>query len=252
MIEKDPVRIANIQKSLRHRYMALVGISAAAYIATAVLAGIWAHEIGPAADIAAYNEYFDYIILTFLPGFWAIFAFVVCIPIGDTKKLSEKKRDTIKTAQVANAVLQSSVGNATGAANSLSGAIGSTDGVFLGPRTRFVGPLFVIGAISVMMSSVVLGSAYNISTWREWLFFALLMLGEVFGIAAAVACRVYNRFKDYHTIDKKEADEEYKRISVLQAEQYRKDCEALRELKKHKKHPQQQAAGVEDQNNDGH
>lgn len=68
----------------------------------------------------------------------------------------------------------------------------------------------------------------------------------------SVACRVYNRFKDYHTIDKKEADEEYKRISVLQAEQYRKDCEALRELKKHKKHPQQQAAGVKDQNNDGH
>lgn len=141
MIEKDPTRISNIQRSLRHRYMALVGISAVAYIITAVLAGIWAHEVGPAVDIAAYNEYFDYMILAFLPGFWAIFAFAVCIPIGDTKKLSGKQKDTIKTAQAANAILQSSVGNATGAANSLSGAMGGTDGVFLGPRTRFVGPL---------------------------------------------------------------------------------------------------------------
>lgn len=250
MIEKDPVRIANIQRRLRHKYMALVGISALAYIIVSVLGGIWAHEIGPAADIAAYDEYFDFIIFAFLPGFWAIFAFVVCIPTGDTKKLSGKQRDTIKTAQTANAVLQSSVGNMTGAANSLSGAMGGTDGVFLGPRTRFVAPLFVIGALSVLMAFT-LGEQHNIPIWREWLFTALIILGEVFGIAAAVACRVYNRFKDYRTTDRKEADEEYKRISALQEEQYRKACEELRERKKHKKRPAQQPADVDSQGNGG-
>ena len=43
-----------------------------------------------------------------------------------------------------------------------------------------------------------------------------------------------NRFKYYHTTDKKEADAESKRITALQNEQYRIDCEKARELKKHK------------------
>lgn len=46
-----------------------------------------------------------------------------------------------------NAALQASVGNVTGAANSISGAMGDTDGFLLGPRARFITPLFIKSAV---------------------------------------------------------------------------------------------------------
>ena len=74
---------------------------------------------------------------------------------------------------------------------------------------------------------------HDIPEQEEWLLFILLVLAEIFAIAAAMACRVYNRFKYYHTTDKKEADAEDKRITALQNERYRIECEKARKLKKH-------------------
>lgn len=77
---------------------------------------------------------------------------------------------------------------------------------------------------------------HDIPEQEEWLLFILLVLAEIFAIAAAMACRVYNRFKYYHTTDKKEADAEDKRITALQNERYRIECEKARKLKNMNKH----------------
>ena len=144
-----------------------------------------------------------------------------------------QRRCQRKAAQVANAALQVSVGNVTGAANSISGAMGGTDGFFLGPRARFIAPLFIFGALFLMLGYPPDRIHHDIPEQEEWLLFILLVLAEIFAIAAAMACRVYNRFKYYHTTDKKEADAEDKRITALQNERYRIECEKARKLKKH-------------------
>ena len=148
--------------------------------------------------------------------------------------MSKKTQKNIKAAQVVNAALQVSVDNVTGAANSISGAMGGTDGFFLGPRARFIAPLFIFGALFLMLGYPPDRIHHDIPEQEEWLLFMLLVLAEIFAIAAAMACRVYNRFKYYHTTDKKEADAEDKRIAALQNERYRIECEKARELKKHK------------------
>ncbi|MUT96866.1 MAG: hypothetical protein EP147_14210 [Subdoligranulum sp.] len=154
-------------------------------------------------------------------------------PINRYKEDVKENTEKYKAAQVANAALQVSVGNVTGAANSISGAMGGTDGFFLGPRARFIAPLFIFGALFLMLGYPPDRIHHDIPEQEEWLLFILLVLAEIFAIAAAMACRVYNRFKYYHTTDKKEADAEDKRITALQNERYRIECEKARKLKKH-------------------
>ncbi len=235
MVETDQIRIDEIQKKLRHRYMLLVGLTIIAYLTVIAFCVVGCNKIGGySGNSYAFDEYWLYGGLAGLPGIFALLAFAVCIPSADTKKVSKKTRKNIKAAQAANAALQASVGNVTGAANSISGAMGGTDGFFLGPRARFIAPLFIFGALFLMLGYPSARIYHDIPEHEEWLLFILLVLAEIFAIAAAMACRVYNRFKYYHTTDKKEADAEDKRITALQNEQYRIDCEKARELRKHK------------------
>lgn len=235
MVETDQIRIDKIQKKLRHRYMLLVGLNIIAYLTVIAFCIVGCNKIGGySGNSSAFDEYWLYGGLAGLPGVFALLAFAVCIPSTDTKKMSKKTRKNIKATQVANAALQASVGNVTGAANSVSGAMGGTDGFFLGPRARFIAPLFIFGALFLMLRYPQDRIHHDIPEQEEWLLFILLVLAEIFAIAAAMACRVYNRFKYYHTTDKKEADAEDKRITALQNERYRIECEKARELKKHK------------------
>lgn len=235
MVETDPIQIDKIQRKLRHRYMLLVGLNIIAYLTVIVFCIVGCNKIGGySGNSYAFDEYWLYGELAGLPGIFALLAFAVCIPSTDTKKMSKKTRKNIKAAQVANAALQVSVGNVTGAANSVSGAMGGTDGFFLGPRARFIAPLFIFGALFLMLGYPPDRIYHDIPEQEEWLLFILLVLAEIFSIAAAMACRVYNRFKYYHTTDKKEADAEDKRITALQNERYRIECEKARELRKHK------------------
>lgn len=235
MVETDQIRIDEIQRKLRHRYMLLVGLNIIAYLTVIAFCIVGCNKIGGySGNSYAFDEYWLYGGLAGLPGIFGLLTFAVCIPSTDTKKMSKKTRKNIKAAQVANAALQASVGNVTGAANSISGAMGGTDGFFLGPRARFIAPLFIFGALFLMLGYPPDRIHHDIPEQEEWLLFILLVLAEIFAIAAAMACRVYNRFKYYHTTDKKEADAEDKRITALQNERYRIECEKARELKKHK------------------
>lgn len=234
MVETDPIQIDKIQRKQRHRYMLLVGLNIIAYLTVIAFCIVGCNKIGGySGNSYAFDEYWLYGGLAGLPGIFALLAFAVCIPSTDTKKMSKKTRKNIKAAQVANAALQVSVGNVTGAANSISGAMGGTDGFFLGPRARFIAPLFIFGALFLMLGYPPDRIHHDIPEQEEWLLFILLVLAEIFAIAAAMACRVYNRFKYYHTTDKKEADAEDKRITALQNERYRIECEKARKLKKH-------------------
>ena len=224
MVETDPIQIDKIQRKLRHRYMLLVGLNIIAYLTVIAFCIVGCNKIGGySGNSYAFDEYWLYGGLAGLPGIFALLAFAVCIPSTDTKKMSKKTRKNIKAAQVANAALQVSVGNVTGAAN----------GFFLGPRARFIAPLFIFGALFLMLGYPPDRIHHDIPEQEEWLLFILLVLAEIFAIAAAMACRVYNRFKYYHTTDKKEADAEDKRITALQNERYRIECEKARKLKKH-------------------
>lgn len=235
MVETDQIRIDEIQRKLRHRYMLLVGLNIIAYLTVIAFCIVGCNKIGGySGNSYAFDEYWLYGGLAGLPGIFALLAFAVCIPSADAKKMSKKTQKNIKAAQVVNAALQASVGNVTGAANSISGAMGGTDGFFLGPRARFIAPLFIFGALFLMLGYPPDRIHHDIPEQEEWLLFMLLVLAEIFAIAAAMACRVYNRFKYYHTTDKKEADAEDKRIAALQNERYRIECEKARELKKHK------------------
>ena len=235
MVETDQIRIDEIQRKLRHRYMLLVGLNIIAYLTVIAFCIVGCNKIGGySGNSYAFDEYWLYGGLAGLPGIFALLAFAVCIPSADAKKMSKKTQKNIKAAQVVNAALQVSVDNVTGAANSISGAMGGTDGFFLGPRARFIAPLFIFGALFLMLGYPPDRIHHDIPEQEEWLLFMLLVLAEIFAIAAAMACRVYNRFKYYHTTDKKEADAEDKRIAALQNERYRIECEKARELKKHK------------------
>lgn len=200
MVETDQIRIDEIQRKLRHRYMLLVGLNIIAYLTVIAFCIVGCNKIGGySGNSYAFDEYWLYGGLAGLPGIFGLLAFAVCIPSTDTKKMSKKTRKNIKAAQVANAALQVSVGNVTGAANSISGAMGGTDGFFLGPRARFITPLFIFGALFLMLGYPPERIHHDIPEQEEWLLFILLVLAEIFAIAAAMACRVYNRFKYYHT-----------------------------------------------------
>ena len=199
MVETDPIQIDKIQGKLRHRYMLLVGLNIIAYLTVIAFCIVGCNKIGGySGNSYAFDEYWLYGGLAGLPGIFALLAFAVCIPSTDTKKMSKKTRKNIKAAQVANAALQVAVGNVTGVANSISGAMGGTDGFFLGPRARFIAPLFIFGALFLMLGCPPDRIHHDIPEQEEWLLFILLVLAEIFAIAAAMACRVYNRFKYYH------------------------------------------------------
>lgn len=197
MGETDQIRIDRIQKKLRHIYMLLVGLNIIAYLTVITLCIVGCNKIGGySGNSYAFYDYLLYGGFAGFPGIFALLAFAVCIPSADTRKLSKKTQEYIKATQVANAVLQTSIGNEIGAASSISGAVNGTDKFFLGPRARFIAPLFISGALFLMLGCPSDGIHHNIPEGEEWLLFILLVLAEVFAIAAAMVCRAYNRYKN--------------------------------------------------------
>ena len=158
MVETDPIQIDKIQRKLRHRYMLLVGLNMIAYLTVIAFCIVGCNKIGRLfrKQLHAFDEITGLPDggLAGLPGIFALSCFCCLHPINrykeDVKESTEKYKSLRK---LPDAALQVSVGNVTGAANSISGAMGGTDGFFLGPRARFIAPLFIFGALFLMLGS---------------------------------------------------------------------------------------------------
>ena len=97
MVETDQIRIDEIQRKLRHRYMLLVGLNIIAYLTVIAFCIVGCNKIGGySGNSYAFDEYWLYGGLAGLPGIFALLAFAVCIPSADAKKMSKKTQKNIK------------------------------------------------------------------------------------------------------------------------------------------------------------
>ena len=80
MVETDQIRIDEIQRKLRHRYMLLVGLNIIAYLTVIAFCIVGCNKIGGySGNSYAFDEYWLYGGLACLPGIFGLLAFAVCI-----------------------------------------------------------------------------------------------------------------------------------------------------------------------------